>query len=362
MNQSRIDALTGIRGIAALWVLVHHLVTQYPLQDKLPVFVTHIAEKGWLGVDLFFILSGFVIAFVHNKDFKTHIDIHTVKNFLIKRIARIYPVHLVTTLSLIPIYLAAKWSFGYSSPIDAFSLNKLLYSLTLTNGFGFQDSIGWNAPSWSVSSEFLAYLTFPFLAALFLQKQLSIKASLGWIILIFIVTTSIGWFQTDKARYIAGWQWVSLRVLSEFMFGIFIFQIYRLNLKAPFSVLAFISSVIIITMSVTNTESHWDWIMILSFGLLIYSLTNTQHNISRFLSKNKMIYLGEISYSIYLCHGIIFMILNSAFKKTIPDNNGFMLVFSLCIYIITPIIIAHFMYKYVELPAQSYLKKKFLKN
>ncbi len=362
MNQIRIDALTGIRGIAALWVLVHHLVTQYPLQDKLPVVVTHIAGKGWLGVDLFFILSGFVIAFVHNKDFKTRIENHTVKNFLIKRIVRIYPVHLATTLSLIPIYFAAKWSFGYSSPIDAFSLNKLLYSLTLTNGFGFQDSLGWNVPSWSISSEFLAYLTFPFLAALFLRRQLSFIVSLGGITLIFIVTTSIGWFQTDKATYIVGWQWVSLRVLSEFMFGIFIFQIYRLNLRAPFSVLALISLVIIITMSVTNTESRWDWVMILSFGLLIYALTNTQHYISRFLSKNKMIYLGEISYSIYLCHGIIFMILNTAFKKTIPDNNELLFVFSLCIYIITPIIIAHYMYKYIEIPAQSYLKSKFLKK
>lgn len=360
MTNNRIDALTGIRGIAALWVLLHHLVSQYPLQNKLPIWVEHIAEKGWLGVDLFFILSGFVIAYVHHNDFVSQVSISKTRQFMVKRIARIYPVHLLTTVSLIPIYFGAKWAFGYHSPVDAFSLQKLLYSLSLTNGFGFHDSLGWNAPSWSVSSEFLAYLTFPFLATLLLRKQLSVLSCFILIAIIFTITTSIGWLSTDNNGYIAGWEWVALRVLSEFIFGMLIFQLYRLNLKAHFGTLAILASAIIIYMSIVNAHSRWDWVMILSFGLLIYALSNSEHLISKFLSGGKMKYLGEISYSIYLCHGVVFMVFNSALPKLLPNEGGLMLLLPITIYIVSTLLVAHFMYKLVEIPAQAYLKKKWL--
>jgi len=360
MTKNRIDALTGIRGIAALWVLLHHLVSQYPLQGKLPVLVEHIAEKGWLGVDLFFILSGFVIAYVHHKDFATQVTGNTMKQFMVKRIARIYPVHLLTTLSLVPIYFGAKWAFGYDSPVNAFSLEKLLYSVSLTNGFGFHDSLGWNAPSWSVSSEFLAYLAFPFLAALLLRKQLSALLCFALIAVIFIITTSIGWVLTDKNSYIAGWEWVSVRVLSEFIFGMLIFQLYRLNFKAPFWLFAILSALVIVYMSVINAHSRWDWVMVLTFGVLIYSLTNSEHGVSRFLASANMKYLGEISYSIYLCHGVVFMVFNSALPKLLPSGEGLFLLIPILIYVVLTLIVAHFMYKLVEIPAQAYLKKRLL--
>ena len=163
MNRRQIKALTVLRGFAALWVLLHHIVNQYPLKGALPDWVEYVAMKGWLGVDLFFILSGFVISYVHQNDFREGITPAGWKRFMVLRFSRVYPVHVALTVALIPIYLIASNFFHYQSPADAFTLSKLFYSLSLTNGLGIPNSIGWNSPSWSVGSEAFVYLLFPFL-------------------------------------------------------------------------------------------------------------------------------------------------------------------------------------------------------
>ena len=137
-------------------------------------------------------------------------------------VLRIYPVHLVTTLALVPIFLLASTLFNYHSPADAFSLSKLLFSISLTNGFGLENSVGWNAPSWSVSSEFFAYLCFPFLAALLFRASLSMLQCFAIMAAVFALTISLGWGLTDRQSYFAGWQFVLLRVLSEFLVGMLI--------------------------------------------------------------------------------------------------------------------------------------------
>mgnify|MGYP000455462384 CR=1 FL=1 len=175
MTKSHLSALTGIRGLAASWVLIHHLLGQYPIQDNMPVWIEVFANNGWLGVDLFFILSGFVMSYIHQEDFHNKLTYSSYKRFLILRFARVYPVHCFITLSLIPIYLSAHYLFGYTSPINSFSLEKLLYALTLTNGVGFADSTGWNLPSWSVGSECFAYLMFPLATWAVFSKPMSIR-------------------------------------------------------------------------------------------------------------------------------------------------------------------------------------------
>lgn len=157
--RQNIGALTGIRGFAALWVVLHHALSAYPFLSN-HFIITNFLQKGWLGVDLFFILSGFVISFVHQYEFTT-LRFYRFKIFLLLRLSRIYPAHLIMLLSLIPIVCIAQFLFHYHSPIDQFSLSKFFYSLFVLNGWGFSASDGWNVPSWSVSSEWFAYLCFP---------------------------------------------------------------------------------------------------------------------------------------------------------------------------------------------------------
>src|SRR5512135_3691795 len=95
--------LTGIRGIAALWVILYHYAIT-PLDvlrlDQILPFVRY----GYIGVDLFFILSGFIITHVHGRDTASLAPM-PVLHFLSLRIARIYPVHIVTLFGLLAIVL-----------------------------------------------------------------------------------------------------------------------------------------------------------------------------------------------------------------------------------------------------------------
>ena len=154
----QIGALTGIRGLAAIWVALLHASSYVLLDNALSSSVVNIIKRGWLGVDLFFVLSGFVISYVHQSDF-ARLGVKEYARFLKLRLARIYPAHLVSTLLLIPMVLGAMFfsPYHFSDEVqESYSVEKLGYSLALLNGWGFPNSIGWNIPSWSVGSEWCA--------------------------------------------------------------------------------------------------------------------------------------------------------------------------------------------------------------
>lgn len=118
-----IPALTGIRGIAAIWVVIFHLSQSFHgnlgFNDSTPLIST-----GFLGVDLFFILSGAVMYHVHAKDFDQYrFSAHL--QFLKLRLARIYPLHLFC-LFLLATALAFLPNFTDTYRADSFSLKNFL--------------------------------------------------------------------------------------------------------------------------------------------------------------------------------------------------------------------------------------------
>ena len=132
-----IKSLTALRGIAAAGVLAFHIGAPIP---------------GYLCVDLFFMLSGFVLMHAYSEHFARSVSGAADRRFLRARLARIYPVHILTILLLLPL-------FG-SDP--SFSLGALIHNLLLTQGPWLSEA-SWNYGAWSISAEWHAYLIFPFL-------------------------------------------------------------------------------------------------------------------------------------------------------------------------------------------------------
>ena len=296
MNKKHIHSLTGVRGLAALLVFVYHISTRYPVEGSFPDWLQYIAKNGWLGVDVFFILSGFVISYVHQKDFSGSLTFASWKRFMILRLARIYPVHFVTTI--IPIVVLSGYFFNYQSEADAFTLPKLIYSLTLTNGFDIPNSVGWNPVSWSVSSEMFAYLLFPFLTFFIFSRKLSIaQCVLGCVILI-LTTVALAWHLSDGERTVFNWFEKLLRVTSEFMLGCFLFNIYKQNEKDGLWWLADTSFVVIVLLIVFQMPVQFNIVFIIAFGVLILGLSEDKGIVASQLSNRFWVYLGEISYSV----------------------------------------------------------------
>jgi peptidoglycan/LPS O-acetylase OafA/YrhL len=154
-----ITDLTVCRALLAAWVFIYHV----DLHAQFAAYLGPLAglvRRGYLGVDGFFLLSGMILSQVH-VEFAT--SRRGTFRFWGKRLARIYPVHLATILFLLALTLAGAAAGITARDPNRFAGDALLANLLLVHGWGFSDTLAWNYPSWSVSSEWAGYLLFPLL-------------------------------------------------------------------------------------------------------------------------------------------------------------------------------------------------------
>jgi len=156
-DRAELRALTSVRGIAAWFVVLYHI--RFSIAGLPPALVT-IFGKGYLAVDFFFLLSGFVIWLTWGERIRAG-GWRAVPRFLQKRIARIWPLHLLMlgcALGLALLLAATGRQDQYHYPFAQLPLHVLLLQ-----NWGFTRHLTWNDPSWSISAELGAYLLFPLL-------------------------------------------------------------------------------------------------------------------------------------------------------------------------------------------------------
>jgi peptidoglycan/LPS O-acetylase OafA/YrhL len=165
MHASReITDLTVCRALFAAWVFAYHVDLYLGPSHLLGPFAGWLG-RGYLGVDGFFLLSGLILARTHPEFAPGAPGRFAAKSwrFLIKRLARIYPVH-VATLCLLAVLLLVARGQGFSPRVASrFGFLPLVQNLLLVQGWGFADAGNWNYPSWSISTEWAGYLAFPVL-------------------------------------------------------------------------------------------------------------------------------------------------------------------------------------------------------
>jgi peptidoglycan/LPS O-acetylase OafA/YrhL len=144
-------ALTSIRGFAALWVVAMHF--QLGMADVGYSVWPGLAHYGYAGVDIFFILSGFILTAVYRG-----LEWRGVGAFLTRRVFRVYPMHLAVLAGMLLVWLDAYMRFGVHN--DAQQLRWLPVCALLLQPFIYH-RLMWNAVSWSISMELVCYLLFP---------------------------------------------------------------------------------------------------------------------------------------------------------------------------------------------------------
>lgn len=153
---ARIDDLTACRAVFAAWVFLYHL--DLHLDRGSFSFLTPLVERGYLGVDGFFVLSGLVLAYAHPALTCGPAD---MGRFWVKRLLRIYPLHLAM-IGLLALMLAAGFAAGLlPRDPERFGAGELVRHLLLVHGWGLSGRWAWNYPSWSISTEWAGYLAFP---------------------------------------------------------------------------------------------------------------------------------------------------------------------------------------------------------
>ena len=155
MRRRHLRALTGVRFFAAAHVVVYHYGRGLL---RLPAAIGRILDHGFAGVTLFFVLSGFILAYNHAAEPAPGLRA-SARAFWAARFARIYPVYALGLLLALPALLATRvTSSGHDLALT------LATTPLLLQGWIPRIAGRWNGPAWSLSAEALFYLTFPLLA------------------------------------------------------------------------------------------------------------------------------------------------------------------------------------------------------
>ena len=156
-----LPALTGLRFYLAVWVILHHICGRGMMLEAwangLPAPLTQLIQGGYLAVQTFFILSGFVLARTYAQ---VKWDRRSLGRFFTARFARIYPVYFVSLIVMSPFIIEMMVSPAWTATQRATVLTNYLFVL---QGWTGSLGVGWNTPAWSLSCEFFFYLWFPVL-------------------------------------------------------------------------------------------------------------------------------------------------------------------------------------------------------
>ncbi len=295
LGPGEIRNLTGLRGCAAILVMYYHFVLALRVQPfPARAFLAH----GYLWVDLFFILSGFVLAYGHSRHFPQRYDPVVHLRFLVSRFARIFPLYAIVTVESACLLL---WRTGHAD------LGVLALNLLMVQGWGLAPSL--EGAAWSVSTEWSAYLLFPLLLRLGLRSRwvAGMTASAMFAALAVLACSAGPFGLPGQGRsggldiYSAATLAPLLRCLAEFMLGLVVF---RVAAHARVRCCSWTGGVAVgaACLLLATISLGRDLATIVLFCVLLVALSQQRGVLSTLLSASVPYRLGQWSYSIYLLH------------------------------------------------------------
>jgi peptidoglycan/LPS O-acetylase OafA/YrhL len=261
-------------------------------------------DAGYAGVDIFFVLSGFIISYTYLDKFSSW-SLRGQAKFLWLRLARIYPVHIATVLFFLlynqPGTVLDVTRSGLTAAVRHPDFRD---QLLLVHAWGVGETRAWNYPAWSISVEWLAYLAFPIVAVVLVRVRsiraalLGFAAALALNVGIYLAISLAG----ENGRI------PMLRIIGEFLAGAFLYLLWsqgwlkRFNWRRvnPALVLAGVG----VTVAIAQSSDIAPVVAAPFYALVILGLAYGRDHVSLFLARRPTVYLGEASYSLYMTHAV----------------------------------------------------------
>ena len=282
--------LTGVRALAA-WSVVSFHVLQ--LMAKVWPGSDRAFGCGWLGVDLFFTLSGFVIALNYWDRVGT---LGEYVKFVWLRLARLYPVHFMTLLGALAIFGGGSAIHMPAKTVARWTAASFVQNLFLVHHW-WPAAFSWNSPAWSVSCEFLAYLVFP-LFVFGSNSHRGARRAFGIVWAIPFVCLALAAWSTDGL----------VRIGFEFPAGCFLFILYK---RMPWLAR---HGGLLVTVALAGVFPVWYWNlssiwMVGAMPMFILGLAFDRGWLAQLLRKKVPVFWGMVSYSLYMTHSLTLTVL-----------------------------------------------------
>mgnify|MGYP006076439841 CR=1 FL=1 len=322
----RFEALDALRGFAALGVALFHY---------------HGSWAGYLAVDFFLVLSGFVLSYAYSS--KNNLNLG---DFAVQRLARLYPLHLYTLMAYLLVYLICNQEIpDYPDG----SLNTFIQNLFLLQNVGLNPhGLTWNYPSWSISVEFWINMFFFFFVLKSKKPYAWLLISLACFVLMFYRTANLNLHYQNYFTFLnAG----LIRGLASFLLGVIAYRLFsrisnheitrasalEMGILIVMSAAIFLSSVI---------DARWDFLAAATFSLCVFLFAFQAGAVSKFLGRFQ--YLGTISYSVYLNQIAVLLLVRAV--EGAWGGNGLV---SVSLYFTLLIFYSLITYTYIEIPWKS---------
>ena len=371
VRTGEIRALSGLRIVAALWVVLFHF--RPLLAEAAPTASTALApvlNAGAQGVDLFFILSGFVLTWNYLDRMGESWSTRATLRFLWLRLARVWPVYLVT------MHLAAAWIIftlyvGHipSLAVDELNATSWLRQVLLVQ-LWFQpyfDGSSWDGPAWSISAEWLAYLLFGALVLVVFRIASATRAR-GLIWLSILASLPPVLLLLASGVFYTPWSWLP-RIVMQFIAGaLACAAVRKLRLSDRARQAAGVASVLLgaaIVGGLYLLDAHPPGSIYDAGGLvdvlfvpLVLTLAIGVGTLPAVLSTAVMVYLGHISFSLYMLHEIVHTAWNWAVMQfDITLTPGWSAKFVVLGLIVLACAGAALLYHFVEEPARRWMRR-----
>jgi peptidoglycan/LPS O-acetylase OafA/YrhL len=336
-NAKRIPSLDGLRGIAAIAAMLFHFDYFYLPQARITDILPFVS-RSYLAVDLFFLLSGFVMAHVYGRGLASNWRAHWLR-FAIARFARIYPLFALTALTIMSIVALS----GIEPPLlVSFSSGSLVLQPFLLQQWA--PDLSWNYPSWSISTETEAYILFVFLAGpLVIGKHPRLIAAccVATVVVLSIAHGgSLNLFHGSPAL---------LRTLAEFSLGVLLYRahIYGLPLLRRWA------AILVIPFFIFGFSTRLDFLIVGGFACLMYYGADARDALGWVLNTRPAVALGNWSYSIYLWHAPTHVAIAAAFAASghplshLSKSNARLLLLGTALVVVG---LSAAVYRYFETP------------
>lgn len=342
----RLEQLTFTRFLAAISIVVFHYgMNVFPFSHDAIDFLFRNAN---IGVSYFFILSGFVMIIAYNN--KDKIEFW---DYMKRRFARIYPVFFLAIIVLLVYVIISGGPIGYKG---------LILNITMVQSWIPGYALSFNEPGWSISVEMFFYLSFPFLFNHF-YNQYNYKKLIVPILIFFIGSQIALHFMIHSSFFNEFLShshdltfYFPLMHLSEFLIGnlagmFFLRGVKARNYDLPIIILIVFVSVLI---KMNIGINYHNGMLAFVFIPMIILISANNGFLTKMSNRKTFVFLGEISFGIYILQKPVYTWVNGIMKYLNIDNS--IVIFYTALLVL--IIFSAISYKFFETPLRKIINKK----